>query len=53
MPAPFSIAEHAWQSPSHCVLQQTPSTQKPDWQLAPVAHAAPGPLSAVHVPALQ
>jgi hypothetical protein len=30
-----------WQVPSQALLQQTPSTQKPDWQAAAQLQAAP------------
>jgi hypothetical protein len=40
-PEPFLAPVHATHVPVQVVLQQTPSTQLPDWQLGPVVHAAP------------
>src|SRR4051794_26717517 len=40
--APPAAIEQASHGPApHAALQQTPSAQKPLWQLAPVAHAMP------------
>jgi hypothetical protein len=47
-PAPFSAAVHAWQRPRHAVLQQTPSTQLPEWQSPPAAQVAPSAWSTLH-----
>jgi hypothetical protein len=41
VPPPFFATVHAWQSPLHGVLQQTPSTQEPEAHCAPVMHAPP------------
>ena len=49
-PAPFLLAEHAWQRLVQDVLQQTPSTQKPDWQSEFIAHWAPFPLRPTQLP---
>ena len=38
---PVRAAEQAWQAPAHAWSQQTPSTQKPLLQSAPIVHAAP------------
>jgi len=47
-PLPFFTALHAWQKPLHAASQQNPSTQKPLWQFALVAHAEP--LGLAHAP---
>jgi hypothetical protein len=52
-PLPFFAAVHAWQRPVQAVLQQTPSTQEPDWHCAAVEQAAPLASGAVQTPALQ
>jgi hypothetical protein len=43
---PFFVAEHAWQSPVHAVLQQTPSTQKPLVHSPAATQAFPTPTCA-------
>jgi hypothetical protein len=44
---------HAWQSPVQALLQQTPSTQLPDWHWLPVVHTAPFAAGSWQAPALQ
>jgi hypothetical protein len=44
---------HVWQVPLQAVLQQTPSTQLPDWQALAPAHSAPRVSLGTHAPALQ
>lgn len=44
---------HATQSPVHDVLQQTPSTQEPDWHCAPLMHVAPFTSGDTQAPATQ
>src|SRR5579862_2231453 len=39
---------HAWHCPPHALLQQTPSTQKPDTHCFASVHAAPFACFAVH-----
>ena len=51
-PAPFLLAEHAWHKLVQLVLQQTPSTQKPDWQSVAFVQTAPLPKRPMHTPAL-
>jgi hypothetical protein len=47
---PLLAAEHAWQTPLHAELQQTPSTQKPDWHWSAIVHAWPLGACATHAP---
>jgi hypothetical protein len=49
-PAPFFAVVHAAQSPAHWLLQQTPSTQKPDWHSPLPPHAAPLRSGDTHAP---
>ena len=52
-PAPFLLAEHAWHKLVQDVLQQTPSTQLPDWQSVAFVQTAPLPKRPMHTPPLQ
>jgi hypothetical protein len=44
---------HATHAPLHAPLQHTPSTQKPEAQSAPWAHARPLPFGPLQVPPVQ
>jgi hypothetical protein len=44
---------HAWQSPEHAVLQQTPSTQAPEAHCPFTVHAPPFAIGATHAPIAQ
>jgi hypothetical protein len=52
-PLPFLATVHAWQRPTHAVLQQTPSTQEPDAHCALFKHAPPFPRGGIHAPMTQ
>jgi hypothetical protein len=51
-PVPFMAAEHAWQRPLQAVLQQTPSTQKPEVHWLAVVQGPPSPAGITHAPPL-
>jgi hypothetical protein len=50
-PMSFFDAAHAWHTPLHAELQQTPSAQKPEPQSVPTVHGAPVMPRGLHEPA--